>query len=353
MPASLHASLMARLDRVPGVKEVAQVAACLGREFDYPLLAAVSPVPEPELRAALDRLAAAELVFARGEPPEASYSFKHALVRDAAHESLLKSAAAGAARPHRRGCWRSASRRRRTPSPSCSRGTAPRRASPSGRSTTGSEAGQRALARSAMAEAVAHLTRGAGGAGRPARRRRARSGASSDLQLALGQALDRREGLRGAGDRPRLRPGARAVPASWATPPELFPALYGRFIVHFQRGELAAALEAARELLRLAEERGDAAARVTGHRIVGSALYHLGRLAESRAHLERGLALYEPERDRGSALVYALDLARGLPVLARPRALRAGLSRAGPGADDGRRSPTPASSPTPTRWPTP
>ena len=90
VPASLHASLMARLDRVPGVKEVAQAAACLGREFTYPLLAAVSPLPEPELRAALDRLAAAELVFARGEPPEASYSFKHALVRRA-HESLKRS----------------------------------------------------------------------------------------------------------------------------------------------------------------------------------------------------------------------------------------------------------------------
>jgi class 3 adenylate cyclase/tetratricopeptide (TPR) repeat protein len=91
VPASLHASLMARLDRVPDVKEVAQVAACIGREFAYPLLAAVSPTSEPELRAALDRLAAAELVFVRGVPPEASYTFKHALVRDAAYESLLKS----------------------------------------------------------------------------------------------------------------------------------------------------------------------------------------------------------------------------------------------------------------------
>ena len=90
VPVSLHASLMARLDRVPDVKEVAQVAACIGREFAYPLLAKVSPLPEPELRGALDRLAAAELVFRRGMPPEASYTFKHALVRDAAHESLLK-----------------------------------------------------------------------------------------------------------------------------------------------------------------------------------------------------------------------------------------------------------------------
>ena len=65
--------------------------------------------------------------------------------------------------------------------------------------------------------------------------------------------------------------------------------------------------EVARELLRLAEERGDAAAQVTGHRMVGSALCQLGRLAESRAHLEAGLALYDPVRDRSSALVYAID----------------------------------------------
>ena len=91
VPASLYASLMARLDRVPGVREVAQVGACIGREFSYPLLAAVSPMPEAELQAALDRLAAAELVFRRGTPPDTRYSFKHALVRDAAHESLLRS----------------------------------------------------------------------------------------------------------------------------------------------------------------------------------------------------------------------------------------------------------------------
>jgi predicted ATPase len=72
VPDSLHASLIARLDRVPGVKEVAQTAACLGREFTYTLLAAVSPLPETELQAALERLAAGELVFRRGTPPEAS-----------------------------------------------------------------------------------------------------------------------------------------------------------------------------------------------------------------------------------------------------------------------------------------
>ena len=103
VPASLHASLMARLDRVPGVKEVAQVAACIGREFAYPLLAAVSPLPEAELRAALDRLAAAELVF---RPRQAAGGELHLQARAGAGRrprEPAQGAAAAAARPHRPG----------------------------------------------------------------------------------------------------------------------------------------------------------------------------------------------------------------------------------------------------------
>ncbi|MEM7023172.1 MAG: AAA family ATPase [Pseudomonadota bacterium] len=91
IPASLHDSLMARLDRIPDVSELAQIAACIGRSFSYPLLAALAERPEAELQASLDQLVATELIFRRGEPPEATYTFKHALVRDAAYESLLKS----------------------------------------------------------------------------------------------------------------------------------------------------------------------------------------------------------------------------------------------------------------------
>jgi class 3 adenylate cyclase len=90
IPASLYDSLMARLDRIPEVKEVAQIAACIGREFDYALLAAVVDRSEPDLQYALDRLTAAELIFRRGRPPEATYTFKHALVQDAAYQSLLR-----------------------------------------------------------------------------------------------------------------------------------------------------------------------------------------------------------------------------------------------------------------------
>src|SRR4029077_4659321 len=88
--SSLHDSLVARLDRLPPVKRVAQAAACIGREFTYQLLAAISPEPETKLRDALDELAGAELIFSRGTPPAASYAFKHALVRDAAYQLLLR-----------------------------------------------------------------------------------------------------------------------------------------------------------------------------------------------------------------------------------------------------------------------
>ena len=91
IPASLHDSLMARLDRLAPIKEVAQTAAAIGREFSHALLSAVSPLTERELQAALGGLIEAELIYRRGVPPEATYVFKHALVRDAAHESLLKS----------------------------------------------------------------------------------------------------------------------------------------------------------------------------------------------------------------------------------------------------------------------
>ncbi len=90
IPASLHDSLMARLDRIPEVKEVAQIAACIGREFDYDILVRIVDRPEPELLSALERLTAAELIFRRGTPAARQYLFKHALVRDAAYESLLK-----------------------------------------------------------------------------------------------------------------------------------------------------------------------------------------------------------------------------------------------------------------------
>jgi predicted ATPase len=90
IPTSLHASLMARLDRLGSVRHVAQTGAAFGRWFRYPALRAVSGLPEDELQASLARLVASELVFQSGTPPDAVYTFKHALVKDAAYGSLLR-----------------------------------------------------------------------------------------------------------------------------------------------------------------------------------------------------------------------------------------------------------------------
>jgi predicted ATPase len=91
LPASLYDTLMARLDRLPGQKQVAQIAACIGREFDFRLLAAIAEKPETELRRGLERLCGSELLYCCGTSPDARYRFKHALVREAAYESLLRS----------------------------------------------------------------------------------------------------------------------------------------------------------------------------------------------------------------------------------------------------------------------
>ena len=91
IPTSLHASLLARLDRLAPVREVAQIAAVLGRQFSHELISAVAQMPQQQLDDGLAQLVHAELIFRRGTPPDAEYTFKHALVQDAAYDSLLKS----------------------------------------------------------------------------------------------------------------------------------------------------------------------------------------------------------------------------------------------------------------------
>src|SRR5262245_22620629 len=90
VPATLHASLMARLDRLGPTKEVAQIGAAIGREFSHALLAGVVRRPEVELGSTLNRLIQAGLLFRQGVPPHATYLFKHALVQDAAYSTLLR-----------------------------------------------------------------------------------------------------------------------------------------------------------------------------------------------------------------------------------------------------------------------
>ncbi|WP_237050733.1 ATP-binding protein [Microvirga ossetica] len=304
VPVSLYASLLARLDRVTGVREVAQVAACVGREFSYSLVAAVSPVSEADLQSALDRLTAAELIFRRGTPPETHYAFKHALVRDAAHESLLKdrrqqlhASIAQALEEHFPESW------------DMEPELLARHYTEAGLTEQAVEywrrAGEQALARSAMAEAVTHLTEGLAVL-RSLALGQERQQHELRLQLALGQASIAGKGF-AAPETGRAYARARELCLELGDVPQLFPVLYGQSVFYFQRGELREAHEIACELLRLGRERLNAAAQMIGHRMVGSTLCQCGRFAESRDAFEAALALYDPVRDRGSGLVYAID----------------------------------------------
>ena len=305
VPASLHASLMARLDRVPGTKEVAQAAACIGRELGYPLLAAVSPVPEAELRDALGRLVAAELVFRRGEPPEASYAFKHALVRDAAYESLLKSSRA---RLHGRiagaleeGVTGSLGSEPEVVARHYAAAELAAEAVP-----YWLQAGRQALERSAVSEAIAQLTQGLDLlAGLPAGPDRDHK--EADLRLALGNAIGAAQG----GSTPEtLRAYAQVAELCERSgdTSHLVAALYGLITVHFGRADLASALDLAERALAAADRGNDVHGQLAGHSAVGLVSLALGRLRSVRAHLEHVIAVPYPAQRRPLLEIYGVDL---------------------------------------------
>ena len=211
IPATLQDALMARLDRLAVVKEVAQLGAVLGREFAYELLRAVAPLDEATLQQALARLVEAELLYQRGLPPQATYIFKHALIQDAAYQSLLKSTRQ---QLHQRIVQVLEARFPETAE------TQPEllahhytEAGLTGQAIPyWQRAGQRAIERSANVEAINHLTTGAGGApGAPGHSR------AHPARVGLAIALACRwchQGACGAGSGSHLCPGAGAVPAA-------------------------------------------------------------------------------------------------------------------------------------------
>jgi class 3 adenylate cyclase/predicted ATPase len=278
LPASLHDSLLARLDRVPEAKSVAQAAACIGRDFTWPVLAGAVALDASELAAALVRdTAYASLLTSRRQQLHARIA---AVLVERCAELVATAPELVARHYTEAGLAASAA-------------------------AYWQRAGEQALARSAAPEAFAHLEQGLIVAASlppgPATQRQELA-----LQLAFAQAALAAKGF-AAPETRRAYARARELCADLGEVVEQFPVLYGRFIVHFQGGDLPVAHEAALEMLRLATARGDVAAEVAAHRIIGSVLSHLGRLEESRRHLEQAVALYDLERHRDSALVYALD----------------------------------------------
>jgi class 3 adenylate cyclase/predicted ATPase len=291
IPATLHDSLLARLDRLAPVKEVAQIGAALGREFPHALLAAVADRPDAELQTALDQLVASELVFRRGIPPEATYSFKHALVQDAAYGTLLKSRRqqlhARIAQVLEQRFPEQADAQPELLAHHCTQAGLVEQAVHCWYS-----AARQAMARSAMVEAAAQLTQALDLlAGLPSSADRDHK--ELDLQIALGAALIATKGW-AAPEVETSCARARELCTGEDQIPQLLAALYGLFLHHLHLSSKHVALQIAGELLRLAERVQDVGAQVVGHRCLATSLLFNGQLLPALTHFERTLALYDP-----------------------------------------------------------
>jgi hypothetical protein len=291
IPASLQASLLARLDRLAPVREVAQIGAALGRQFSHELIGAVARMPPAQLDDALAQLVSAELIYQRGAPPDAEYTFKHALVQDAAYGTLLRSSRQ---RLHAR---IAATLEDRFPEIVAAQpALLAHHCTDAGLNEKAVDcwlaAGRQAWARSAVAEAVSLLRRGLAlvAALGDSDRRRERE---LDLQIALGQALIMNRSW-GVPELAEVHSRARELATTLNRPRALLFAVWGQFMDHWVRANLTEARRLSTELRELGDTSGDIPMQVLGCNAAGLTCLHRGEFVAGRAYLEKGLALYDP-----------------------------------------------------------
>jgi class 3 adenylate cyclase/predicted ATPase len=312
VPASLHASLMARLDRLGPAKEMAQIGAAIGREFSYALLASVTDRPETELASALNRLVEAGLLFRHGAPPHASYLFKHALVQDAAYGMLLREPRcalhARIAETLERDFAEITETRPELLARHCTEAGLIQKAA-----VLWGEAGQRSLARSAMVEASAQLNRALAQISilpsTPALRRE-----QIKHQVALITPLMHVKGhaapeTKAVADRARL---LIEHAESLGEPPEdpllLLSVLYAVWVANYAAFDGDAICELASQFLTLAEKQRATPPLMIGHRMMGVSLIFTGDIAEGRTHLDRATSFYDPAAHRPLAMRFGQDI---------------------------------------------
>ncbi len=341
VPASLHASLMARLDRLGSAKEVAQIGSVIGREFSHSLLEAVAGKPKAELQWALSRLVEAGLLFSQGALPHATYSFKHALVQDAAYDTLLRqprralhARIADALEHHFEEVAENQPEllaRHHTEA-----GLIEKAASFWGK------AGQRSLERSALVEAVAQLARALDQLGTlpgtPALRQEhvrlqvavitpllhVKGYASPETKAAVERArllIEQAEGLGEPPDDPLL----------------LFSVLFGFWVANYVAFNGEVCRELAAQFLALAQKKGATVPLMIGHGLLGTSLVSTATdVAQGRAHCERALALYNAAEHRALAARFGQDVrvtnlvyrSLALWVMGYPEAALADLNQA-------------------------
>jgi predicted ATPase len=290
VPSTLHDSLMARLDRFPAAKAVAQQASVIGREFSYELLAAISPQTEPELRTEIARLVSSELVSANGVPPEANYTFKHALVRDAAYESLLKSRRrelhAQIADLLEESYPDMAARQSELLAHHLSEARLPERAV-----IYWQRAADDAARRQAHQEAIGHCTRGLAIVS-SIQDQMQRERHELRLQVRLGNSAMSAKGW-SADEVGEAFYRARELCGKRGDEGLLHPVLVGLFSFHVVQAELGTAEKLGLEILALGEARNDRVLQVDGHKALLNARYKLRKFEEARRHFERGMSLFE------------------------------------------------------------
>jgi len=307
VPATLHASLMARLDRLGLLaKEIAQVGAAIGRDFSYEVLAAAAQRTEAELRDGLGRLVDAGLVFQRGVPPEATFLFKHALVQDTAYGMLLRGPRqalhARIARALEERFPTLAETHPEILAHHCTEGGLLEKAV-----AYWYRAGRHSEARGALVEAISQLRTGLRLiADLPNTQERARQ--ELDLQIALAGALRSVKGFW----HPEVaetfsRAHSLVLESGEAGTISHFSVLFGLFGTKFAGGQVRAALEHAREFLSLAQSRAETGLIVAGYQILGQTLITIGDYRAAFTEAERGAKLYESEKHRMLVFQIASD----------------------------------------------
>jgi class 3 adenylate cyclase len=303
MPSTVHGSLLARFDRLKGAAKVALHGAAIGRQFTYALIRAVSDLDEDSLRGHLEAIHQSGLAFVEGEPPNAVYTFKHALIQDAiygtlvrdrrieVHELIFKALSS------------------HFPEVSSSRPEVlAHHAENAGRRAAAqslfAEAGKRSLSRMAVAEAVKHLAHAIDLV--DALQEPERTTMEIELQAAIGPAYTATLGW-GAQEVERSFARLKSLAASTGDTPRVFQAMWGLWSVKLLRAQLDAGLTIARELNDLAQPTGDPLLRMLGHHALGYTHMFRAEYADAIAHADSGLALFDLERERWIASVFQLS----------------------------------------------
>jgi predicted ATPase len=311
VPASLQASLMARLDRLGPAKEVAQIGAAIGREFSHALLAAVVRMPEAELGSVLDRLLTAGLLFRQGAPPHATYLFKHALMQDAAYGTLLRE-------PRRALHGRvtetlesqfaeMAERQPELLARHCAEAGLIDKAA-----ALWGNAGQRSLARSAFEEGTIQLNRAlAQIAALPSTAVLRRD--QIKFQVALANALMHTKGYAAPETKASLDQARLYIERAEALgePPEdplLLSVLYGFWVANYVAFNGDATRELAVQFLALAEKQRRKVPLMSGHGLMGASLLLTGDIAGGRTHCDQAIALYNRAEHRPLATRFGQDV---------------------------------------------